>query len=169
MRIFYITHTYSLEGGGGGEVFCTNFLKELSRRGHKIFVFTASRVRFPEKEKELGIEVFTPEVFLHHALHKFQYALLYPKAIKLARKFNPDIIHAQNDVFPAFIGSKVKNAMGVPLVAAVEYLSDKNVSLNLTLTYSINKLLLPKLNYDKIVSWSRYVIDNFFIPWKIPK
>jgi glycosyltransferase involved in cell wall biosynthesis len=91
------------------------------------------------------------------------------KAVELAKKFNPDIIHAQNDVFPALIGEKVKKATGAPLVASIEYLSDKAVSLNLKIVFLFNKFFLPRIKFDKLVSWSRFVIDSYFLPWKIPK
>ncbi len=169
MRIFFITHTYSLLGGGGGELFCSDFLKELVKRRHKIFVFTTKGEDFSAEEKKLGIEVFHASCFGHHAFHKFEYLMQANKAVELAKKFNPDIIHAQNDVFPALIGEKVKKATGAPLVASIEYLSDKAVSLNLKIVFLFNKFFLPRIKFDKLVSWSRFVIDSYFLPWKIPK
>ena len=169
MRIFYITHTYSLRGGGGGELFCSDFLKELSKRGHKIFVFTAKSDDFSAEEKSLGIEVFHAKSIGHHAFHKFEYLLQSRKAAELARQFKPDIIHAQNDAFPALIGEKVKKATKVPLVASIEYLSDRAVSVNLKIVFLFNKFFLPKIKFDRLVSWSQFVIDSYLLPWKIPK
>ncbi len=170
MKIFLITHTFSTIGaGGGGEVFVYNFVKELAGRGHKVCVFTTSTRRNPEKEKELGIKVFSAPSFGHHALHKFEYVLFWKQALKAAQEFNPDIIHAQNDVLPALIGEKIKNRLHKPFVLGIEYLSEKNVSLNMKLTFALNKLLLPKIDADAIACWSDYVIEKFLIPWKIPK
>jgi glycosyltransferase involved in cell wall biosynthesis len=169
MRIFYITHTFSLSGGGGGEVFCSNFLRELAKRGHRIFVFTTRSADFSKQERELGIRVFHAPSLGHHALWKFEYLLFAWKAARLAREFGAEIVHAQNDVFPALIGERVSKALGTPLLVSVEYLSDKAVSLNLKLTFLINKLFLPKIKFKKIVSWSRHTIDSFLVPWGIPR
>lgn len=168
MRIFFITHTYSLEGGGGGEVFVSSYLRELRKRGHEIFVFTPKTRDFSEQEKKLGIKSFCTPVFFHNALHKFEYVLFSPIAVFLALKFKPDVIHAQNDAFPGIIGCIAKFFTGKPLVVAVEGISDKTVSLNSKIIFGINRLFLPILCYDKIVSWSEFVKNNFFIKWKIP-
>ena len=169
MRIFFITHTYSLDGSGGGEQFVSNFLKAMKKKGHEIFVFAPGGKEFRKKEKKLGINVYHCPTFGHHALHKFEYALLFWKAASLAREFKPDVIHAQNDAFPGLIGHFAKLATHKPLLIAVEYLSEQAVSLNLKAVFAINKFLLPKLNFDAIVSWSNFVVDKFFLPWGIPK
>lgn len=169
MRIFFITHTYSLRGGGGGEAFCNDFLRELVKRGHKIFVFATKSDDFSEEEKRLGLEVFKVPCFGHHAFHKFEYLLQAKKAAELAKKFSPDIIHAQNDAFPALIGEAVKKKTKKPLVASIEYLSDKAVSINLKIVFLFNKFFLPRIKFDKLVSWSEFVIENYLLPWGIPK
>jgi len=169
MKIFFITHTYSLGGSGGGEQFVSNFLQEALRKGHELMVFTPGGKQFSEQEKKLGLRVYHCPVFGHHAFHKFEYALLWWKAVLLARKFRPDVIHAQNDVFPGLIGWFVKKFTGKPLVLAVEYLSDQAVSINLKLVFALNKFLLPKLGFDAIVSWSSFVVEKFFLPWGIPR
>jgi len=169
MRIFFITHTYSLGGSGGGEQFVSSFLQEMLRRKHKVFVFTPGGKEFGKKEKALGLQAFHCPTFGHHAFHKFEYLLMAWKAVRLAKKFRPDVIHAQNDVFPALIGNFVKLATKKPLVVAVEYLSDQAVSLNLKTVFALNKLILPKIGFDKIVSWSNFVVEEFFLPWGIPK
>ncbi|MBN1940987.1 MAG: glycosyltransferase family 4 protein [Candidatus Diapherotrites archaeon] len=169
MKIFFITHTYSLRGVGGGEAFCNDFLRELAGRGHKICVFTTKTDDFSREEKELGIEVHHAPSFGHHAFHKFEYLLYAGMAEKAAARFQPDIIHAQNDAFPALIGSRVKERVKKPLVASVEYLSDKSVSLNLKIVFWFNRFFLPRINFDKLVSWSKFVVENYLVPWGIPK
>ena len=166
MRIFFITHTYSLQGGGGGEAFVSNYLRRLRKLGHEVFVFTTKAPEFPE-EQELGITAYRAPTFGHHAFHKFQYVLLAERAARMAKQFNADIIHAQNDVFPGMIAHWVKKRTGLPVVLGVEYLSDKAVSINLKLVFLINKIFLPRLNYDVLVSWSHYVKENFLLPWGI--
>ncbi len=168
MRIFFITHTYALGGSGGGEQFGSCFLKELKKRGHDILVFTTTGQDSSAEEKRIGLNVFKAKCFGHHAFHKFEYLLQMGKAAKLAKEFNAEIIHAQNDVFPGIIGHFVKNRLHIPHVLAVEYISDVNVSLNLKLGYLMNRIFLSKLNFDKLISWSAFVNQKFLIPWGIP-
>ncbi len=132
-------------------------------------VFTPGGKQFEQKEKKLGIKVYHCPIFGHHAFYKFEYVLMWWKAVLLARKFKPDVIHAQNDVFPGLIGKAVKFFTGAPLVCAVEYLSDQAVSLNLKLVFALNKFLLPKIGFDALVSWSNFVVEKFFVPWGIPR
>lgn len=169
MKIFFITHTYSIGGSGGGEQFVSNFLQELRKKGHEVMVFTPGGRGFEAKEKALGLQVYHCPVIGHHAFHKFEYVLMSWKAVLLARKFKPDVIHAQNDVFPGLIGCIVKLFTGAPLVCAVEYLSDQAVSLNLKTVFALNKFLLPKIGFDIIISWSNFVVEKFFLPWGMPQ
>lgn len=169
MKIFFITHTYSIGGSGGGEQFVSNFLQEAKRKGHELFVFTPGGKHYSAKEKKLGIEVYHSPVFGHHAFHKLEYLLFWWKAVLLARKFKPDVIHAQNDVFPGIIGWFVRAFTGAPLVCAVEYLSEQAESLNLKMVFALNKFFLPKIKFDSLVSWSTFVVEEFLLPWGIPK
>ncbi len=169
MRVFFITHTYSLGGSGGGEQFASSFLHQLLKRNHDVFVFTAGGKQFAKKERQLGLQVYHCPVFGHHAFQKFQYLLMWWKAVLLARRFKPDVIHAQNDVFPGIIGWFVRLFTGRPLVCAVEYLSDQAVSLNLKTVFAVNRLLLPRMNFDAVVSWSEFVVKRLLLPWGIPK
>ena len=169
MRIFFITHTYSLGGSGGGEQFVSSYLKQLRKRGHEVFVFTTASADYSAQEKALGLSVFKAKCWGHHAFHKFEYLLQRGKAVELAREFKADIIHAQNDAFPGLIGQHVKKKLGIPMVLAVEYLSDTAVSINLKIVFALNKFFLPRIAFDKIVSWSTLVMDKFMLPWGIPR
>lgn len=170
MRIFYITHTFSLnvKDGGGGEIYCSYLLKELRRQGHEIFVFTVGG-KPAKSEKELGIKVFRAPSFGHHALHKFEYILFAWKAVKLAREFGAEIVHAQNDVLPGIIAHIVKWRLKIPFLLGMEYISENAHSLNLKLVYLLNKLLIPMLNYDFVVSMSEFNVKKYLLKWGVPK
>ncbi len=167
MKIFYITHTFNLEPkGGGGEIYCANLLNELLKRGHEILVF-APQGRIPKKNPK-GLKIHFSPILGHHALHKFEYVLNAAKAVKLAKEFKPDIVHAQNDVFPALIGKKIKHSLGVPLLVGIEYLSQKSESINTFLLFHLNRLFLKHTDFDLLVSMSQYNIDNYLKKWGIP-
>ena len=169
MRIFYITHTFSLRGGGGGEIACGNLLKELSRQGHEVMVFTPHSNEASPEEKEFKIKVYRAPAFGHHGFHKYCYLLSMGKALKLAEEFKPDIVHAQNDVLPGLIAHQVKKRLGVPFVLGLEYISRENASLNMKVVYWLNRLLVKRLNWDSIVSMSRFNAERYLEPWGVPK
>lgn len=169
MKIFFITHTYSLSGGGGGEIFVSSFLREMRKRGHEILVFAPHSNDSSLEEKELGIKSWLAPVFGHHALHKFEYLFFAPKAVLLAKKFCPDVIHAQNDALPCIIGCIAKRFVKKPLVLGLEGLSDKATGINLKIVFALNKFFLPRLCFDKLVSWSEFVKKNFLLKWNIPE
>ncbi|MFH1587680.1 MAG: glycosyltransferase family 4 protein [Candidatus Diapherotrites archaeon] len=170
MRIFYLTHTFSLdaEQGGGGEIYSSYLLKELRRQGHEIFVFTVGG-KPSKSEKQLGIKVYRAPSIGHHALHKFEYILFTWKAIKLAREFGAEIVHAQNDVLPGLIAHFVKWRLKIPFLLGMEYISENAHSLNLKLVYLLNKLLIPVLNYDFVVSMSEFNVSKYLLKWRVPK
>ena len=58
MRVFFITHTYSIGGSGGGEQFVSNFLQEARRKGHEFLVFatTADSWRNENMQQNIGGE-----------------------------------------------------------------------------------------------------------------
>jgi len=170
MRIFYITHTFSLDvkQGGGGEIYCSYLLRELHRQGHEIFVFTVGG-KPSKSERQLGINVFRVPSIGHHALHKFEYLLFFWKAIKLAREFKADIVHAQNDVLPGLIAHFVKWRLKIPFLLGMEYISENAHSLNLKLVYLLNKFLTPVLNYDFVVSMSNFNVNKYLLKWGVSK
>ncbi|MDO8647805.1 MAG: glycosyltransferase family 4 protein [Candidatus Diapherotrites archaeon] len=168
MKILFITHTYNLEGGGGGEVNVSGILRELCKKGHEILVFTPDCPPYAE-ELKLGLKVYRAKAFGHPAFHKVEYSLQAGKAISLARKFQPDIIHAHNDAFPAIIGDKTKKKLGIPLTVYIEYVSEKASSWNLKLIYQMNRHFLPRVKADRMISMSKFAAEKYLIPWGIPK
>ena len=171
MRIFFITHTYSLNPphGGGSEVFVSNLLKELSQQGHELFVFTTKGRSYSVEEKKFNIKVFHCGGWGHHALYKFQYLLFAKKAVQLAKEFNADIVHSHNSAFPALIGEKVSKQLKIPHVMFIEIISEKNHSLHMKAVYAFEKHFIPKIKADKIISMGQYVVDKFLIPWGLPR
>jgi len=167
MRIFFITHTYSLEGGGGGEVNVAGILRQLCK-DNEVFLFTPDCPHFAE-EKKLGLQVYRAKAWGHPAFHKIEYALQAGKAVELARKFRPDVIHAHNDVFPALIGDRIKKKLKIPLSVYIECISKKTNSWNMKMVYETNRFFLPKINADVMISMSKFNADNYLIPWGIPK
>lgn len=164
VKLFFVTHTYSLGGGGGSEAFVSGFLKMLSK-DNEIFVFAPNGRHYKEQEKKYNIKVYRTPVFGHHAFHKFQQQLFKDKAVKLAKDFKAEIIHAQNDVLSGLIAEKIKKKTNANFLLNIEYLSEQNASINMKIVFLLNKLFLPKLSRDFTVCWSKHVAEKYLKPW----
>lgn len=171
MKIFIITHSFALDipDGGGGEIFVSDYLKELSKRGHEIFVFTTKGPDYPEQQKKYGIKVHRCNGHFHHAFYKYEYIFQKKKALELAKKFKPDVIHSHNSANPGIIGEYISKKMNLPHLFLIEFISNQNYSMHMKFNYQFEKYFTPKIKCNRIVCWSKHVIDKFLIPWKIPE
>jgi len=161
MKIFYITSV--LGDIGGSEIYTRDLLKELMNRGHELFVFSTSDYELD------GAEMFRTKNFGHHAFHKFQGALFVRQALKQAEKFKPDIIQSHSNSLMGWIGHEIKNKLNIPHVLLIELISSQNKNIHTKTIHSMEKFLLPKLNYDKLVLWTENMKYRYAIPWGIPE
>jgi len=167
MKVFFITHTFG--GLGGSELYVKDLLTVLSSKGIELFVFA------PDQGKELGKKPFGVKGYYltpswgHHAFHKFEYILFYKDAIRLAKEFGADIVHAHNSCFPGIIGHKIKKKLKIPHITSIEGLTENNRSLHQRVVINFEKYWWPKLNSDVIASWHNYTLEKFLIPWGVPR
>ncbi len=159
MKILYVTQTVG--NWGGSEIYTRDLILELEKRGHEILVFTFSHWKHP------GIKVHKIPTLGKHALRKFQMPLFYWKAINIARKFKPDIVQTHASSLAGLIGHLVKRGLGIPHVLLIELISSMNKRLHGKVLFEIEKLLIPRLNFDKIVVWTENMKNNFLIPWGV--
>ncbi|MFH1696639.1 MAG: glycosyltransferase family 4 protein [Candidatus Diapherotrites archaeon] len=161
MRIFFITNT--IGDYGGSEVMTRNLLSQLIKQGHKLFIFTSCDYKLP------GAETYIAPHFGHHALHKLQVLFSIHRAVALAKKFNPDVIHSHSNSFMGIIGHRIKCVSGVPHVYTIEMLSPETASLHGKAIFLSEKFLIPRLNFDALTCWSAMPFSQFLLPWGIPK
>ncbi|MFH1545298.1 MAG: glycosyltransferase family 4 protein [archaeon] len=159
MKIFYITSV--LSDIGGSEIYTRDLLKELINRGHELFVFTTAKYDLP------GAKVYSIPVFGHSAFHKFEAPLFYWKAIREAKKFNPDLIQSHSNSCMGLIGHVVKRNLKKPHVMLIELISSMNQNLHTKTIFQTEKFLLPKLNYNKLVVWTENMKKKFLLPWGV--
>ncbi len=167
MKLFFITHTFG--GMGGSELYVKDLLTELTSKGIDVFVFAPNQNKKLEKNIYGVKDYYLTPTIGHHAFHKFEYLLYYKKAINLAKKFNAEIIHAHNSCFPGIIGHQVKKALNIPHITSIEGLTENNNSLHQKIVIQFEKFWWPKLNSDKIISWHKYTLEKFLIPWGVKK
>ncbi|MBU2100800.1 glycosyltransferase family 4 protein [Candidatus Micrarchaeota archaeon] len=161
MKILYITSV--LGDIGGSEIYCRDIIKEMLRKGHKVLVVSTEPYDFRHK----NAEVFLLPVFGHHAFHKFTAPLFYSRIVKKAVEFRPDVIQSHSNCLMGWIGDKVKKKLNIPHVLLIEMISAKNNNLHTKTIFALEKFLLPKLNYDKLVVWTENMKQKFLLPWGI--
>jgi len=159
VKIFYATSV--LGDIGGSEVYTRDLLKELLRRGHELCVFTSCNYQLK------GAQMHFAPVFGHHAFHKFQAVLSLKKALKAAEKFNPDIVQSHSNSLMGWVGSKARQQQKVPHVFLIESISSDNHNLHTKTVFEMEKKMLPKIDYDKIVVWTKLMKEKFLIPWGV--
>ena len=92
MKIAILTWNYPPKQTGGTEIATQNLAGALSRKGHEIMVVTTRDAGLPEKSTREGFRVHRVRSLRPKLL---KYAFFCFSALKLLRRFNPDIIHAQ--------------------------------------------------------------------------
>ena len=161
MRIVYITSV--LGPKGGSEIYTRDLIKELADSGHTILVITTEKHEFAHK----NISFIHLPVFGHHALHKFEAPLFASSVMKAAKNFKPDIVQSHSNSLMGYLGHKIKNELKIPHIILIELLSSYNQSLHAKIIHRIEKFMLPKLKYDKLLLWTDRMKNNFAIPWGI--
>jgi len=159
MKIFYLTSV--LGDSGGSEIYTRDLIKELINRGHEVMVCTP--VPYAVKGAKT---VFLPKLG-HHAFWKFEAPLFYRRALKAAREFKPDIIQSHSNSMMGLIGHVLKKDLKVPHVLLIELISSQNVNLHTKAIHFSERMLLPRLNFDRLVVWTEQMKEKFLLPWGI--
>ncbi len=121
MRILVLIHEYPPVGGGGGQS-CQDIATELVRRGHEITIITAAYASLPLDETSAGFHLVrvTPPRKLAYKAGLWEMAAFVItstiKALKVARNFKPDLIHAHFAVPAGAAAYLVSLLTGIPYV-----------------------------------------------------
>lgn len=159
MKIFYVTSV--LGDIGGSEVYTRDIIKELLKKGHEVCIFT------PCKYEVKGAKMHYSPAIGHHAFHKFEAPFFYREAIKAAKEFGPDVVQSHSNSLMGWIGAKVRKKLGVPHVLLIESISSHNHNIHTKLVYEMEKRMLSRLDFDKIVVWTAIMRDKFLLPWGV--
>ncbi|RLJ02439.1 MAG: hypothetical protein DRP11_03040 [Candidatus Aenigmatarchaeota archaeon] len=161
MRVLYITQAFG--PSGASDIFSMELVRELSKKVG-VDVLTIS---YCKGELE-GVKVFRFPVFGHHAFYKFEMPFLgMRKLLEITYTNRYDIVHSQ-ELFPGWLGHMAKKRLKVPHVLVKEMASNYPGAHGSAVLLS-ERLSLPHLNFDRLVSWSRYMAEEFFEKWGIGK
>ena len=161
MKIFYITSV--LGDSGGSEIYARDIIQELMQRGHEVYIFTHCLKEIPGTEK-YWIKRIGP-----HAIHKFQSFFYWRAALREAKKFKPDIVQSHSNSVMGWLGQIVKKKMKIPHIMLIELISSENKNLHTKLVFQMEKFMLPKLNYDRLIVWTENMKKKFLLKWGIPE
>jgi glycosyltransferase involved in cell wall biosynthesis len=89
------------------------------------------------------------------------------KTLNVCRKNCPELVHSQ-ELFPGWVGHFVKKKYKIPHVLVKEMASNYPGLHGRTVLLA-ERLSLPLLNFDVLVSWSRFMVEEFFEHWGIQK
>jgi len=157
---------YDLSETGSGN-YARAFIKSLSKNREidEIKILTIDN-KLPEFiDVNPKIETYKikclPTVF-----NRYEFIL---KSIRYIKHFKDlDALHAQHS-FEGIFASICKKRYHIPYILVREVVSKYLPSLySRFFLFNIEKLLTKYLDYDVLVSWSKYMAENYFIPWGIP-
>ncbi len=121
MRILVLNYEYPPVGGGGGQA-SADLARALAERGHSIEVITAGLPGLPAREEAAGVSVRrvrtgrrSPFRASFLAMSGYLAAAFLP-ALRAARTWNPDVIHAHFAVPTGALALIVSRLTGVPYV-----------------------------------------------------
>ena len=92
MKIAILTWNYPPIMAGGTEIATQNLARALAKRKHDVLVVTTRDAGLPEESTEDGFRVHRIKSLRSKSL---KYMFFCLSTLKLLRRFNPDIIHAQ--------------------------------------------------------------------------
>ncbi len=165
MRICFLTHAFP-PAQTAASLYSGNFVTGLLDKGFDVTVITTSRKDQPiPVEKIDNLSIRRINLQLPTSLDYFEFmSKLYPVLGKEIKNNEFDIIHSEH-LFPAPIAGSLAKKFNIPHIVTIEGVS--NVSPYSKLLFQMHKLLLPRVHYDALVSWGKFILENYFLEWGI--
>jgi glycosyltransferase involved in cell wall biosynthesis len=164
MKVGFLSFIY--DGNTGSSVFAQAFVNSLARKKaiDEISIVTLSN-RKPSIEKIENKTFYRISCLSKPPINRYEFLI---KILRLKEKLKDfDMIHAQHS-FEGILANNCKKSYGIPFVFAREVVSKylPNIYSRFFL-FNIEKFLTKHLNYDILVSWSKYMVENYFLEWGI--
>lgn len=124
MKILVLCYEYPPMGGGGGRV-AAQVAAALAARGHEVKVMTGGMRHLPRHEVRDGVEIFRPRSPRERedtcTVPEMAFYLLagFLPALRLARSWQPDVLHAHFAVPTGVLAAAVSKRTGIPYVLTV--------------------------------------------------
>lgn len=174
MKIGFINYLLSRKAGDvetGSSIYARSFIKSLLKQKEieEVKVITVGWEDYPVLDNIDGAKVYRLPCSLLPKLGIDRYEFLikslgFHKLIK-----DVDIIHAQH-CFEGILANICKKKYGIPFILVREVVSKHlPTGFSRIFYFNVEKFLTKHLNYDFLVSWSKYIVDNYFLKWGVPE
>lgn len=163
MKVCILTHDF-LPGQGAAPRYIGDLVDELLKLKIEIVVITlATNPNVPLYEKKGRLTVYRFRVNWHPYLWNFEYMIrLRPILDYVYEKEKFNIIHSEH-VFPVPIAGWFSKKYKIPHVVVIEGIT--KVTPYSKLVCLVHRLILPHSNYDILVAWSKFIIEEYFKKW----
>ncbi len=154
---------------GGSEVIMDVMTKQLVEIGHEVFVVTRSYKGYPSYHEWGKVHVYrvgNPEIrYLTKTLFMF---FAIPLALKVMKKHKINAIISQ-ELFGTLPGFFAKAVYRKPYIHIHEFTAKDIPTFTNKIKMVMQRMILPNLNCDYFVSWSKFMKENYFDKWNFKK
>jgi glycosyltransferase involved in cell wall biosynthesis len=167
MRIGFLTFTFY--GNSGSSVYARSLIKSLCKNKNidDVTILTIGSASKSITEDFMGNKIINVRCELPSHLKRYEFAAKMKKYIDVLAEEKIDLVHAQHS-FEGMFADEYKKRYNVPFVFVREVVSKFLPNFySKYILFNLEKYLTEHLNYDVLVSWSQYMVDQFFSKWKI--
>ena len=167
MKICFLTHAFPPAQTAAAS-YSKNFVDELLRNDIEVAVITSRREKTAEAiDIKDNLSVYRLNFQLPIFFDYFEFMIkVAPLLKKISKIENFDLIHSEH-LFPAPYAARFARKRKIPHIVTIEGVS--SVSPYSKLLFEMHKFLLPRISYDCLVSWGRYVLEKHFIKWGVER
>ena len=165
MKICFLTHAFPPAETAAAS-YSNGFVNELINNGIEVVVVTTRRKGSAKAvEKRDGLSVYRTNLELPIFTDYLEFMAKVSSVIEgIHKKENFELIHSEH-LFPAPSAGSFAKKHKMPHVLTIEGVSD--VSLYSKMLFQLHKFLLPRMHFDVLASWGRYVLEKYFIRWGV--
>lgn len=167
MKLCFLTHAFPPAQTAAAS-YSKNFVKELLSNGFEVVVITTTRNNETSAvEKSGDLTVYRINLGLPIFSDFLEFMTKVSSIVgKVYEKESFDLTHSEH-LYPAVYSGIFAKKHKIPHVVTIEGVS--NVSPYSKMLFQLHKFLLPKISYDALVSWGRFVLENYFLKWGVDK
>lgn len=165
MKVCILSHCFS-PAQGAAELYIGNIAEELAKIGVEVVVITnAFDPALPLFEDHGNLKIYRFANHFPTLLKNYGFMFeVMPTLKKVYEKERFDLLHSEH-VFPVLKAGKFAEKHKIPHIVVIEGIS--RVSPYSKLIYLTHRLALPRAHFDILVSWSRFLSEEFFKKWGI--
>lgn len=167
MKLCFLTHAFPPAETAAAS-YSKNFVNELLDKGLEVSVITTTRNHnSPDFESHDDLSVY--RINLNLPIFGDFLEFMTKVSTKIGKVYENerfDLVHSEH-LYPAVYAGMFAKKHKLPHIVTIEGVS--NVSLYSKMLFQVHKALIPRLSYDVIVSWGKYVLEKYFIKWGVKR